>query len=378
MNRISIKNIFFILVASAVLSLSFAQVNLQDAGYGDVEPDGKFNAADVARIKDHLMERIDLSVFYEGEAGYTDPAGHALNIADANRDGNLDLEDIAWLRKTYNDDSEITIYLDEDYPANNDIPMVFVRIPGGTFQMGSPEDERNRDPYEGPLHEVTLEYDFYLGKYEVTQRQWLAVRGSWPSTAPSGTYGLGDDYPAYYVSWVDAHNFITDLNQHIIDTNQGPLTVRLPGEAEWEYSARAGTQTRFYFGNSLTETTDMWIEGPTDSTVYPGNRTDYMRFGSLHGTGSRPVGGLEPNAFGLYDMAGNVYEWCEKDPDPESPAEQDDDSIGPADYPPATKPYLRGGSWGDYTMYQRAAYRLWNYASVHQPHFGFRLLAERE
>ena len=156
----------------------------------------------------------------------------------------------AWLRKTFNAESEITIYLNPAYdagnPATHTIPMVLCRIPGGSFSMGSPDTERNRMDYEGPLHSVTIDYDFYMGKYEVTQQQWLAVQGSWPETNPSSAYGVGDQYPAYYISWNDAKSFITSLNTHISNTNQGPLTLYLPSESEWEYATRAGTQTRFY------------------------------------------------------------------------------------------------------------------------------------
>ncbi len=139
----------------------------------------------------------------------------------------------ARIRVTANDASgpkEITILL----PGG--VQLVLVRIPAGTFQIGSPDTERSRNFNEGPVHTVTIAYDFYMGKYELTQAQWIAVMGSWPGIAPDSIYGVGDNYPAYYISWDDARNFVTALNAHITATSQGPATMRLPSEAEWEYA----------------------------------------------------------------------------------------------------------------------------------------------
>ncbi|HOH30751.1 MAG TPA: SBBP repeat-containing protein, partial [Candidatus Hydrogenedentes bacterium] len=156
-----------------------------------------------------------------------------------------------------------------------DVPLDLVWIPEGSFLMGRYPGEEGSDDREDPQHEVTLAEGFWMGKYEVTQEQWLAVRGAWPDATyvPSNSYGLGSTYPAYYISWDDTQDFIASLNAHIADTGQGPLTVRLPTEAEWEYACRAGTQTRFYFGDSLD------CAGDCSDCVagsLPGNRTDYM------------------------------------------------------------------------------------------------------
>ncbi len=180
----------------------------------------------------------------------------------------------------------------------DEVPLELVWVPSGSYQMGRYPGEADSSDIEDPQHPVTLAYGFWMGKCEITQQQWLAVRGSWPSMAPSVTWGLGDSYPAYFVSWNDARDFITTLNAHIVSSGQGSLTVRLPSESEWEYACRAGTQTRFYWGDDLTYTeigTYAW---------YSGNNTP---------SGTKPVGGNLPNIFGLYDMSGNISEWCEDD-----------------------------------------------------------------
>jgi len=145
--------------------------------------------------------------------------------------------------------------------------LVLVCIPAGAFQMGSPETERSRGGDESPVHAVTIGYESYLGKYEVTQAQWLALRSNWPGNAPSASYGRGNNHPAYNVCWEDTERFIAALNGHIAATGQGPLPVRLPSEAEWEYACRAGTETRFSFGDSL---------GVNDLCEDDGVRSQYM------------------------------------------------------------------------------------------------------
>jgi formylglycine-generating enzyme required for sulfatase activity len=187
---------------------------------------------------------------------------------------------------------EITISL----PGN--VPLVMVRIPAGTFRMGSPESERGRSPDEGPQHEVTIGHDFFMGKYEVTQAQWRAVMGSLPAMG----HGAGDSYPVYYVSWNDVAGpggFLERVNSTL-----GPERLRLPTEAEWEYAARAGTTTPFSFGDD-----------PSCSLHECGTCELFNRFmwcsGVLTGYGSRPVGEKAANPWGLFDVHGNVWEWVQ-------------------------------------------------------------------
>ena len=230
-----------------------------------------------------------------------------------------------------------------------EVPLILVKIPAGTFQMGSPDTERNREAGEGPVHGVTIGSEFYLGKYEITQAQWLALMESWPTTAPPASLGAGDDYPAYYVSWEDARDFVDALNAHIVATGQGPANVRLPSEAEWEYACRAGTQTRFFFGDSLAV---------DDGCEDDGVRGTYMWFcpNSETPAGTRPVGTKLPNAFGLHDMSGNVYEWCEDDWH-DTYAGAPTDGSPWVDEPRNANRSYRGGRWYNDARYCRSATR---------------------
>ena len=161
--------------------------------------------------------------------------------------------------------------------------MAFVWIGPGVFQMGSPESEEGRDSNEGPLHEVEISRGFWLGKYEVTQGEWEAVMGDNPSNYK------GDARPVERVSWYDVHEFIGRLNDAA-----GDSLYRLPSEAEWEYACRAGTSTRWSFGNDESRLTDYaW---------YNGNTKPWS---------TRAVGQKLPNPWGLYDMYGNVWEWVQ-------------------------------------------------------------------
>ena len=184
--------------------------------------------------------------------------------------------------------------------ASGATPLEMIKIPAGTFTMGSPANERGRQSNEGPQHAVTLTEGFYLGKYEVTQTQWHAVMGSYPSDNRFGQYERGDDYPVYFVSWNDCQTFIERLNV------LGLGTFRLPTEAEWEYSCRAGTDTRFSFGDALE---------CSDSISYCAIMDEYMWWGGNstykgEQRGSKEVGRKLPNPWGLHDMHGNIWEWC--------------------------------------------------------------------
>ncbi|MFH1741111.1 MAG: formylglycine-generating enzyme family protein [bacterium] len=163
------------------------------------------------------------------------------------------------------------------------VPMVFCYIPSGKFSMGNTYTEKTRQDDEGPQHEVTISKPFWMAKHEVTQKQWQAVMGNNPS------YFKGDDLPVDRVSWDDCQQFIGKLNQ------LGKEEFRLPTEAEWEYACRAGTTTRFYWGEDLSET----------------EIGSYAWYCKNSGAKTHSVKQKRPNNWGLHDMSGNVYEWCD-------------------------------------------------------------------
>jgi formylglycine-generating enzyme required for sulfatase activity len=173
--------------------------------------------------------------------------------------------------------------LSEPFTFTNTIGMDFVLIPAGEFDMGSPPDEEGRYSDEGPVHHVTIENPFYIDKYEVTQEQWRAIMGDNPS------WFTGDDnLPVEQVSWDDVQDFISKLND-----KEGTTKYRLPSEAEWEYACRAGTRTRYSFGDDESEL------------------GDYAWYFSNSDWQTHPVGQKKPNPWGLYDMHGNVWEWVQ-------------------------------------------------------------------
>ena len=161
--------------------------------------------------------------------------------------------------------------------------MEFVTIPSGSFLMGSPESLPYSPDCERPVHTVTFSYSFEMMTTEVTEGMWEEVMGVNPVPIPKGS-----DHPACYVSWIYSQEFIAMLNN--LDPNH---TYRLPSEAEWEYACRAGTTTAYYWGDDPEGT-----EGSQYAYFYSTCRV-------------MPVASLLPNAWGLYDMSGNVNEWCQ-------------------------------------------------------------------
>ncbi|MCX7016665.1 MAG: formylglycine-generating enzyme family protein [Candidatus Sumerlaeota bacterium] len=234
-------------------------------------------------------------------------------------------------------------------------PLDLVRIPAGNPKMGSPDTERNRHADEGPQHSVTFFKGFYLGKFQVTQKQWQAVMG----TMPAKDYGVGDDYPVYYVTWDNCQQFIAALNQ------LGQGTFRLPSEAEWEYACRAGTETRFFFGDSLVDANGAPVDDNASDApagMLPGNRSDYMWYAFNSDTptsGTKPVGLKLPNQFGLFDMCGNLSEWVQDwyHTDYAQPGCPDDGSAWDTPQPGQTNRVCRGGDWLDYARFARSANR---------------------
>jgi formylglycine-generating enzyme required for sulfatase activity len=271
------------------------------------------------------------------------------------------------------------------------IPDNFVRIEGGTFQMGSPTGEKERDKDE-VQHRVTVG-SFYMGKYQVTQKEWREVMGttvqqqrdsidkSWP------LYGEGDNYPMYNISWYEAVEYcnkhsekeglspaytidksrsdpnnksVDDTVRWIVSLNLNTNGYRLPTEAEWEYACRVGTVTPFNTGNNIT----------TSNANYDGNYPYNKNAKGIYREKTTEVGSFAPNPWGLYDMHGNVWEWCwdwygsydkKAQADPRGPVS-------------GVVRVLRGGSWDDVANGVRSASRHSVTPSNRRNYYGFRLV----
>tara|TARA_Y100000589_G_scaffold148152_1_gene141628 strand:- start:145 stop:987 length:843 start_codon:yes stop_codon:yes gene_type:complete len=240
----------------------------------------------------------------------------------------------------------------------NSIGIKFLLIPAGKFIMGSNSNDEDSKSHELPQHEVTLTKSFYLSETEVTQSQWEKVMGadSWKQNSAygdDGPYGEGPNYPVYYVSFNDVLKFLEKMK-----ALESSRTYRLPSEAEWEYAARAGTTTRYYFGDE------------------PSKLDDYAWFIQNSKKTTNPVAQKEPNAWGLYDMYGNVWEWV-NDVDAEGvdgyPAGPRIDPVGAKEGESRRK---RGGSWWKTPDYLRSAARGGQHPDSREDDLGFRLLLE--
>jgi formylglycine-generating enzyme required for sulfatase activity len=285
-----------------------------------------------------------------GTVGYSVGA----NGAPGTRTGTLTIaERLVSLTQAGAAAAEVTLTL----PGN--VPLVLVRIPGGTFTMGSPDGERGHLGNESPQHQVTLASDYYLGKTEVTQRQWAAVMGSSPVSGCENR-GVGDSYPVYCVSWND----ITGGGGFIEKANLATSTtsLRLPTEEEWERAARAETTTPFSFGDD----TSCSITECTPCALFD----QYMWWcGNSTPAGHRPVGQKLPNAYGLYDMHGNVYEWTED----LAAGYQATAQGGVHEESTSWYRVIRGGDSSSAAKNARSASRAGELPDHRQPYLGFRL-----
>jgi len=218
-----------------------------------------------------------------------------------------------------------------------------IAIEAGSFMMGSDLEEE-----EQPIHLVSLD-EFYIGKFEVTQAQWVKIMGYNPSK------NKGDSLPVEQISWNSVQKFITKLNQLT------GKTYRLPTEAEWEYAARAGTETLFHMGNCLS---------PSDAN-YNGNFPYKKCEKGIYRRKQLPVGSFEPNAWGLYDIHGNVWEWCN------DIYSDNYYKISPEQNPKGAEKgvyrVIRGGGWGYFADGCRSANRGFYGGSISYDDIGFRL-----
>ena len=224
-----------------------------------------------------------------------------------------------------------------------DCPEMVV-IPAGSFEMGS-----NEDPSERPVHRVNVP-SFLIGKTEVTQGQWRAVMGSNPSYFGN----CGDDCPVERVSWNDVQEFAQRLSQ------KTGKQYRLPSEAEWEYAARAGSSTKWSFGDNESQLGD-----------YAWNLENSKRW--FGGAQTQRVAQKRPNAFGLFDMHGNVLEWAQDCWHDNYSGAPTDGSAWTTGCSGINRRVLRGGSWSNYPAYLRSAFRIRNSPDIRTNYIGLRL-----
>jgi formylglycine-generating enzyme required for sulfatase activity/serine/threonine protein kinase len=253
--------------------------------------------------------------------------------------------------------------VEREIDLGNDTVLTLVLTPPGEFQMGSTADEQlrflkdarppnkhtkytiGRIPSEGPQHQVRITWPFYLGKFEVTQAQWQAVLGTNPSQFNDNT-----SHPVEAVSWNDVQSFLVKLNESASTDN---MTYVFPTEAQWEYACRAGTTTPYY-GGKANVLEYAWCVTNSDGMTHP-------------------VGGLKRNAFGLFDMDGNVWEWCA---DWSGPGYYADIAINDPTGPTAgTQRVYRGGGWRDPVDRCRSAFRNASWP-IRNDFIGFRLAAK--
>ncbi|NEQ51816.1 MAG: formylglycine-generating enzyme family protein [Leptolyngbya sp. SIO3F4] len=254
-----------------------------------------------------------------------------------------------------------------DEPLGDGLTLRMMQIPGDSFTMGSPDDELERTDAEGPQHRVTVP-GFYMGKYPITQAQWRfvaslepverAFEGSVPSEDPKR-----DNHPITEVSWYEAVEFCERLSCYT------GRVYRLPSEAEWEYACRAGTTTPFHFGEAIS----------TDLANYNGTDEKYGAYGSgKRGEYRRDTTAVDhfsvANAWGLCDMHGNVYEWCQDIWHKNYDGAPDESSAWTKDGDDKYR-VVRGGSWVNYPWFCRSAYRNSLRPDVRLDFVGFRVVS---
>lgn len=227
-----------------------------------------------------------------------------------------------------------------------DVTFTMKYVKGGTYMMGFTSEQIHGVANEKPAHKVTVS-DFYIGEVEVTQALWVAVMDSAPSYKGGWTdeFGRGDDYPAYRISWTDALKFIKRLNELT------GSTFRLPTEAEWEYAARGGNKSsgyRYSGSNNIDEVS--WYDGNSAEMTHP-------------------VKLKKPNELGIYDMSGNVWEWCLDWYETYS-SEYQKDPKGPSK---GTYHIDRGGAWNRNNKYSRVTARCYDDPGLRNKNLGFRL-----
>ena len=250
----------------------------------------------------------------------------------------------------------------------NSVGMEFVRIPAGTFQMGSTGPWASTS--ESPLTQVTISEAFWMEKHEVTQGQWQRVM----EHNPWVYHGCGSDCPGYGISWDEAQEFIEELNE-----SEGETRYRLPTEAEWEYAARAGTVTDTYAGNLTILGRNhaplldaiAWYGGNSGVKHQGGIACSNWRGRQNYASqcGAHPVGQKAPNQFGLHDMLGNVWEWVQ-DGSGAYPGSSATDPVGGS----SQYRVLRGGAYNSFAFTTTASFRNWDGPHLSRQTYGIRVV----
>jgi formylglycine-generating enzyme required for sulfatase activity len=223
--------------------------------------------------------------------------------------------------------------------------MELILVPADEFEIGSPSEEKDRFDYECSAHKVMIKNSFYMGKYPVSQKQWKKIMGKNPS------HFKGEDRPVEMVSWNEVQKFVKKLNE-----KEGTDKYRLPSEAEWEYACRAGSKTKYYFGNEGSKL------------------NEYAWYAENSGSQTHPIGQKKPNSWSLYDMHGNVWEWVQdkwhenyKNSPADGSAWEDEN---------CSYRVSRGGSWFCDAELCRSTSRFKRDPEKHISNVGFRLLRE--
>jgi formylglycine-generating enzyme required for sulfatase activity len=290
--------------------------------------------------------------FSKLEEVYGSDIGSLLNLHSP-RDAESDRQEIAW--------QPIALRVMQSRPLPQElrlslpggIGLELVRVRAGEFTIGSPDDQGKDD--ERPAHRVRISRDFFLGRFPVTQGQFQAILGHNPSR-----FALTKGHPVETVSWEEARGFCRGLKDHLLSESTAPAPspvtiagVGLPTEAEWEYACRAGAQSLFSFGDDLDSLRDYgWFDKNSQRTT-------------------QAVSQLRPNRWGLFDMHGNVWEWCEDFYRENYEGAVIDDPRGPAT---GERRVLRGGSWSCYSKQCRSACRHAAEPFAKTANYGFRVV----
>ncbi|WP_215607184.1 formylglycine-generating enzyme family protein [Leptothoe spongobia] len=238
------------------------------------------------------------------------------------------------------------------------LPLRMVKIPAGEFLMGSPSTEPQREAKEGPQRTIQVP-SFYMGAFVITQQQYEVVTGNNPSYFTDDEGQDGADLPVEQISWQEADAFCQQLSE---STSR---TYRLPSEAEWEYACRAGTTTSFCFGETLT----------TEIANFFADFSFTENFEENYRNTPVAADSFWPNAFGLYNMHGNVYEWCSDDYHDSYKGAPTDANRWTSGNSQSSK-VMRGGSWFNDIPYCRSAARDKNSQTGRSNSFGFRVVCE--